>query len=223
MKKPFASPAASYAGAAPSTPYQRAAQEWDRRMGAAVMSARGLLAIVAALLMLCAALGVALTIVALQQRTFVHVLEVEPSGQVLSVRIAERNWTPTQTQIVFHLGRFVHLIRAIPTDRVVLAQNWRDAYKFLTPQAAARMSEIASAEDPSQLVGNVARTVEIRSVVKRSDGAWEVNWSERGADPASQHYVGVFSVVIRPPRNADEVASNPLGLLISDFSWSRVR
>ncbi|NJK31070.1 MAG: hypothetical protein HC927_00910 [Deltaproteobacteria bacterium] len=27
----------------------------------------------------------------------------------------------------------------------------------------------------------------------------------------------------RAPRNADEVAANPLGLLIADFSWSRER
>ena len=29
--------------------------------------------------------------------------------------------------------------------------------------------------------------------------------------------------MIDQPRNADEIANNPLGLLISDFSWSRER
>ena len=36
-------------------------------------------------------------------------------------------------------------------------------------------------------------------------------------------YTGVFTVTTRAPRTADQIASNPLGLLISDFSWSRER
>jgi MSHA biogenesis protein MshE len=34
-------------------------------------------------------------------------------------------------------------VRALPTDQVVLRENWLAAYRFLTPPAAARLSEIA--------------------------------------------------------------------------------
>ena len=40
MRTPFTAPVQSYAGDEPDTPYKRARQEWDRRMGAAVISAR---------------------------------------------------------------------------------------------------------------------------------------------------------------------------------------
>lgn len=40
MRTPFTAPAQSYAGDEPDTPSKRARQEWDRRMGAAVISAR---------------------------------------------------------------------------------------------------------------------------------------------------------------------------------------
>jgi type IV secretion system protein VirB5 len=67
----------------------------------------------------------------------------------------------------------------------------------------------------------------VRSILARSDHSWEITWLERStnatgtSDPES--YTGVFTVTTRPPTNADEIAVNPLGILISDFSWSRER
>ena len=92
MRTPFTAPAQSYAGDEPDTPYKRARQEWDRRMGAAVISARAWRMMAMAGLALSAGLAIALTIVALQSRTFVHVVEVSPEGQVLNVRAASGEW-----------------------------------------------------------------------------------------------------------------------------------
>jgi type IV secretion system protein VirB5 len=227
MKTPFAAPVQSYAGEDPDTPYKRARQEWDRRMGAAVMFGRAWRMMALAGLGLSAALVGALTIVALQQRTFLHVVEVSPEGQVLNVRAIDGTWRPSEAQIAYHIGRFVRLVRALPTDGVVLRENWLEAYRFLTPQAAAHLTEIARADDPFLSLGRVGRTIHIRSIIQRSDRSWEVSWIERETNvvssPDAQAYTGVFTVATRAPRNADEIAQNPLGLLISDFSWSRVR
>lgn len=227
MSFPFRAPAQSMAAAPPETPYRRAQQEWDARMGASVLSARTWRRVAFACLALMAALIAGLVIVALQQRTFVHVVEVDPQGQVLSVRVAEGRWSPTEAQTAYHIGRFVRLVRSLPTDGVVLRENWLEAYKFLTPQAAAQLTEIARQDDPFLSLGRVGRTVYIRSIIARSDDSYEVSWIERSTNDSGMNdgeaYSGVFTVTTRPPRNADEIAVNPLGLLISDFSWSRVR
>ncbi len=227
MTFPFRAPAKNFAPAPPDTPYRRAQQEWDARMGSAVLSARSWRSIAFASLGLAALLGGAAAMIAMQQRTFVHVVEVSPEGQVMSVRAADVRWSPTEAQVAHHLGRWVRLVRSLPTDGVVLRENWLEAYRFLTPQAAARLTEIARADDPFLSLGRVGRTVHIRSIVARSDSAWEVSWIERSTNATGagdgESYTGVFTVTTRAPRNADEVASNPLGLLISDFSWSRVR
>ncbi len=227
MNFPFRAPARSFAADAPDTPYRRAQQEWDARMGSAVLSARAWRMIAFGSLALAAMLGGALTIVALQKRTFVHVVEVSPEGQVMNVRAADGRWSPTTAQIAYHLGRFVRLTRSLPTDGVVLRENWMEAYRFLTPQAAAQLTEIARQDDPFLSLGRVGRTVHIRSIVARSDHAWEVSWTERATNATGttdpELFTGVFSITTRTPRNADEIANNPLGLLISDFSWSRER
>lgn len=227
MNFPFRAPTKSYAAPPPDTPYQRARQEWDARMGSAVLSARSWRMTAFAGLGLAAALGVSLTLVALDQRTFVRVVEVSPEGQVMQVRAADGRWNPTSAQISHHLGRFVRLVRSLPTDGVVLRENWLEAYRFLTPQAAAQLSEIARQDDPFLSLGRVGRTVHIRSIMARSGNTWEVTWVERATNATGTRdgevYSGVFTVTTRAPRTADEVAANPLGLLISDFSWSRER
>lgn len=227
MSFPFSAPAKSFAPEPAETPYRRAQQEWDARMGSAVLSARTWRRLAFACLAIMAVLVGGLTIVALQQRTFVHVVEVDPQGQVLNVRAADGRWSPSETQTAYHVARFVRLVRSLPTDGVVLRENWLEAYRFLTPQAAAQLTEIARSDDPFLSLGRVGRTVYVRSIIARSDNSWEVSWIERTTNGAGSNdgeaYSGVFTVTTRPPRTADEVAVNPLGLLISDFSWSRVR
>ncbi|MBX3431406.1 MAG: hypothetical protein KF779_17615 [Hyphomonadaceae bacterium] len=227
MNFSFRSPARSYAAAPADTPYKRAQQEWDARMGSAVLSARSWRAIAFGALGLLGVSVMSLVVVALQQRTFVHVVEVSPEGQVMNVRAADGRWTATEAQKAYHLGQFVRLVRSLPTDGVVLRENWLEAYRFLTPQAAAQLTEIARQDDPFLSLGRVGRTVHIRSIIARSNNAWEVTWVERATNATGttdpEVYSGVFTLTTRAPRNADEIANNPLGLLISDFSWSRER
>lgn len=224
---PFRSPAKSFAPAPPDTPYRRAQQEWDARMGSAVLSARAWRAIAYGSLGLAAIMGVSLTAVAMQKRTFVHVVEVDPQGQVMSVRVANGDWRPSQAAISSELGRFVRMVRSIPTDGVVLRDQWMEAYRFLTPQAAAHLTEIARDDDPFLSLGRNARTVQVRSILARSDRSWEVSWIERNTNETGttdpQVYTGVFTVTTRAPTNADQIAVNPLGILITEFSWSRER
>lgn len=227
MNFPFRSPARSFAPEQADTPYRRAQQEWDARMGSAVLSARAWRMIAFGSLALAGIMAISLTAIAMQKRTFVHVVEVDPQGQVMNVRAADGNWTPSQAQIAYHLGRFVRLVRSLPTDGVVLRENWLEAYRFLTPTAAAQLTEIARQDDPFLSLGRVGRVVEVRSILARSDRSWEVSWIERATNATGtsdpELYSGVFTLTTRAPRNGDDIAANPLGLLISDFSWSRER
>lgn len=227
MNIPFRGPAPSFAPPEADTPYRRAQQQWDARMGSAVLSGRAWRNIAFGALGLLGVSVVGNIVIALQQRTFVHVVEVSPEGQVLNVRAADGRWSPNEAQTAYHLGQFIRLVRSLPTDGVVLRDNWMQAYRFLTPQAAAQLSEIARQDDPFLSLGRVGRTIHIRSIIARSNNAWEVTWVERATNATGttdpEIYSGVFTVTTRPPRNADEIAKNPLGLLISDFSWSRQR
>lgn len=223
MGLPFRNPPRNYAPELADTPHMRAQQAWDRRMGSAVQAAVTWRWVALGMGSLAVTLAAGLTLVALQKRTFVHVVEVSPQGQVLSVRPAGGEYTPTDAQVSYFLGHFVKLIRGVPTDGVVLRENWLEAYRFLTPQAAQRLNEFAREEDPFSLLGTTARSAVIISIVQRSDETWQVSWIEatHGANGgARSSYTGLFTIRFDRPRNSDALAGNPLGLFITEFSFS---
>ncbi|MBY0565978.1 MAG: hypothetical protein K2P70_01605 [Hyphomonadaceae bacterium] len=219
----FRQPPKSYAPEPADTPHMRAQQAWDRRMGSAVQAAVTWRWVAMSLGALAVTLAIGMTLVALQKRTFVHVVEVSPQGAVLSVRPAGGEYTPTDAQVSYFLGHFVKLVRGVPTDGVVLRENWLQAYRFLTPQAAQHLNEVAREEDPFSLLGTTARTAIITSIVQRSDETWQVSWIEatHGANGGARSaYTGLFTIRFERPRSSDALARNPLGLFITEFSFS---
>jgi len=225
MRFPFRSPPKSYAPQRAETPYQRAQQAWDSRMGAAMQAANGWRAGAIAASGLALLLGAGLVTVSLQSRTYVHVVEVSPEGSVLSVRPASPEYTPTDAQVSYFLGRFVRLIRAVPADPVVLRENWLEAYQYLTPKAAASLNAEARLDNPFGQGKTQARSVYVRSIVQRSENSWQVSWTETIASPgagSSAHvlYTGLFSVAVSAPKDSDALAKNPLGIFITQFSFS---
>ncbi|MGQ0531693.1 MAG: conjugal transfer protein TrbF [Caulobacteraceae bacterium] len=219
----FRQPPRSYAPDPADTPYMRAQQAWDRRMGTAVQGAVTWRWIAIGLGALLAASVLGATMIALQKRTFLHVVEVSPQGAVLSVRPAGGDYTPTDAQVSYFLGHFVKLVRGVPTDGVVLRENWLEAYRFLAPQAAQRLNEIAREEDPFSLLGTTARAAVITSIVQRSNETWQVSWIEatHGANGGARRaYTGLFTIRFERPRTSDALARNPLGLFITEFSFS---
>ena len=223
MNFPFRKPPRAYAAEGADTPFARAQQAWDNRMGSAVNAAHTWRSVSAGLAVLLALSIGAFAVVALQKRTYVHVVEVSPNGAVLSVQPVSDHYTPSDAQVSYFLGHFVRLVREIPTDGVVLRQNWFDAYRFLAPQAAQHLNDLAREDDPFAQLGATARTAMITSVVQRSAHTWQVSWIEatHGADARGmQSFTGLFTVRFDAPRNADALMHNPLGLFITEFSMS---
>ncbi len=223
MTLAFRSPPKSYAPELADTPHLRAQQAWDRRMGTAVQAAVTWRLVALSLGALAVTLAIGATMIALQKRTFVHVVEVSPQGAVLSVRPAGGDYSPTDAQVSYFLGHFVKLVRGVPTDGVVLRENWLEAYRFLTPPAAQRLNEAAREEDPFSLLGTTARTAIITSIVQRSEQTWQVSWIEatHGANGGARSaYTGLFTIRFERPRSSDALARNPLGLFITEFSFS---
>lgn len=223
MNFPFRKPPRAYAAEPADTPFARAQQAWDRRMGSAVNTAHMWRTVSGGLAVLLAMSIGAFTVIALQKRTYVHVVEVSPNGAVLSVQPVSDHYTPSDAQVSYFLGHFVRLVREIPTDGVVLRQNWFEAYRFLAPQAAQHLNDLAREDDPFAQLGTTARTAMITSVVQRSEHTWQVSWIEamHGADARGmQNFTGLFTVRFDQPRNADALMHNPLGLFITEFSMS---
>ena len=163
----FKRPGVRYADTPPpETPYQRAGQVWDDRLGASRVQARNWRAAAFASLALSGVMAVGLLWQASQSSITPYVVEVTRQGDVRAVGAASEAYVPTDAQIANHLARFVTDVRSLALDPVVVRQNWLEAYDYATDRGAAVLHEYARANDPFGKVGKQSIAVELPSVVR---------------------------------------------------------
>jgi len=223
---PFRRPSARYSREPhPETPYQRAAQAWDDRIGSARVQARSwrMMAFGATALL---ALSVTDNL-RLRFGTHIvpYVVEVDRVGAARSVAPALDNYAPTDPQIAWHLARFIENVRTRPADPVVLRQNLESAYAFTTEEGAAALNDYARATDPFAHLADTQVSVDIRNVVRASADSFRIAWDERRYDhgqlAATTHWTAILTVVVRTPTDEATLSHNPLGLYVHTISWSQ--
>ncbi|WP_370073977.1 conjugal transfer protein TrbF [Salipiger bermudensis] len=209
----------------PETPYQKAAQVWDERIGSARVQARNWRYMAFGSLILAAGFAGALVWQSARGTVVPWVVQVDALGEAQAVAPASADYEPTDPQIAFHLGRFIEQVRSIPADPIIVRQNWLRAYEFTTDRGAAALNDYARANDPFTRVGRQQIAVEVSSVIRASPGSFRVAWTERhyenGQLSTTERWTAILTVVIQTPRNAERLRANPLGIYVNAISWSR--
>ena len=209
----------------PETPYQRAAQVWDERIGSARVQARNWRYMAFGSLILAAGFAGALVWQSARGTVVPWVVQVDALGEAQAVAPASADYEPTDPQIAFHLGRFIEQVRSIPADPIIVRQNWLRAYEFTTDRGAAALNDFARANDPFTRVGRQQIAVEVSSVIRASPGSFRVAWTERhyenGQLSGTERWTAILTIVIQPPRTAERLRANPLGIYVNAISWSR--
>ncbi len=211
----------------PETPYQRAQQAWDERIGSARSQAHSwrLMAFGATALL-------SLSVVDnLRLRFGTHivpyVVEVDKLGAARGVAPLTADYRPTDPQIAWHLARFIENVRSRPADPIVLRQNLAAAYDFTTEQGAAALNDYARQADPFANLADQQVSVDVKSVVRASPDSFRVAWDERryvsGQLAATTHWSAILTVVVRTPTDAATLSRNPLGLYVHAINWSQDR
>jgi len=209
----------------PETPYQRAGQVWDERIGSARVQARNWRLMAFGCLGLTGASSGGLLWQSLQSRVVPYVVEVDRLGEPSAVSAAEAGYRPTDPQIAWFLSQFIRDVRSVSLDPVLMRQNWLAAYDFTTKRGAAFIGDFARTSDPFGQVGTRTVSVQVTSVVRASDTSFQVKWIEtayeRGSPAGASHWTAMLTVVLKPPSGADTLRRNPLGLYIDAIDWSR--
>jgi type IV secretion system protein VirB5 len=209
----------------PVTPYQRAAQVWDDRIGSARVQAKNWRLMAFGCLALSTGLAGSLVWQSSQGTITPWVVEVDRLGQAQRVAPANTDYQPTDPQIAYHLARFIEDVRGLPADAIVLRQNWLRAYDFTTDRGAASLNDYARTNDPFAKLGKVQVSVEVSSVIRASPESFRVAWVQRAYDNGSlsstERWTAILSVVIETPRDADRLRKNPLGVYVHAINWSK--
>src|SRR6201993_5040509 len=140
---------------APATPYQRAGQLWDERIGSARVQAKNWRLAIFGMLGLSGGLAGGLLWQSARGTVTPWVVEIDKLGQAQAVAPAIADYRPTDPQIAWHLARFIEHVRSIPADPVIVRQNWLAAYDFITDKGAVALNDYARTSDPFGKVGKI--------------------------------------------------------------------
>jgi type IV secretion system protein VirB5 len=209
----------------PETPYQKAGQAWDERIGSARVQAKNWRLAFFAMLTLSGGLAAGLVWQSARGTVTAWVVQVDKFGQAQAVAPAAADYRPTDPQIAWHLARFIEEVRSIPADPVVLRRDWLEAYDYVTDKGALALNDYARTNDPFSRIGKAQVSVEVSSVIRASGDSFRVEWVERryvdNALAATERWSAILTIVVQPPTDADRLKKNPLGIYVHALNWSK--
>jgi type IV secretory pathway TrbF-like protein len=209
----------------PDTPYQRAAQVWDDRIGSARVQARNWRFMAFGSLVLSAGLASALVWQSASGSIVPWVVQIDKLGAAQAVAPATADYQPSDPQVAFYLARFIEEIRSIPADPIIVRQNWLRAFDFTTQGGAVALGDYARNNDPFANVGKQQVAVDVSSVIRASPTSFRIAWTERryqdGNLASTERWSAILTVVLQTPRTADALRKNPLGIYVNAINWSK--
>ena len=205
----------------PETPYQRAGQIWDERIGSARVQARNWRLACFCTLGLSFVLAGGLVWQSARGTVTPWVVQIDRLGQATAVA----DYRPTDPQIAWHLAHFIEQVRSVPADPVVLRQNWLEAYNYVTDKGALSLNDYARTNDPFSKIGKAQIAVDVSSVIRASADSFRVEWVERhyvdDSLAATERWSAILTIAVQTPTDADRLKKNPLGVYVHALNWSK--
>ena len=209
----------------PETPFQKAGQIWDERIGSTRVQARNWRLMAFGSLMLSMGLSAGLIWQSTRGSVIPWVVQIDRLGQAQALSPATADYKPTDPQIAWHLARFIEDVRAVPADPIVLRTQWLRAYDFVTEKGAVALNDYARVANPFGNLGKQQIAVEVSSVIRASPDSFRVSWTQRRYDngnlAATERWTAILTILMQTPRDADRLRKNPLGVYVNALNWSK--
>lgn len=209
------------------TPFRRARQVWDDRIGSAKRQAMVWRTVGLVCLVLVGVMAVALIWRSAQSDVVAYVVEVGEEGEVRLVGQArEKEWEPGIGVQRHFLSEWIRDVREVSSDETVVRERVLRAYDSVGSEASRLLDQRVEEENPFELSREMRRSVDIESMHEvGEENSWRVEWVETRRDPEGYElgrdkYVGIFEIERRQPETAQDLEDNPLGLYVVHFSWS---
>jgi type IV secretory pathway TrbF-like protein len=215
--------------AGPLSPYQAARWARDRHIEELENKVRYLRALAFILVAVCAIAVHGAVSLARQSRIVPYIVEVDRLGQPLAYGRVEQMPPPDERLIRGEIARFVDAMRTVHTDPVAQNKLIDRGYAFTRSAARTYVDAFFSAprNNPHVLSREMIRLVSVRSVRRLAGSAstWEVQWEEyevpvRGGQATVRAWQGTLRTAVVPPKDEQELFVNPLGLYVTDLSWT---
>lgn len=211
-------------------PYLAGRCEWDERYGDSIERRKksDRIAIISASIALLSTFG--LVVMALRPPKVI-VIAVDSAGQFLGSGASGQSVAVTEHMKRSTLSEWVTNLRMVTPDGV--SQRWavEKVYSMISSGSPAQnfVSDFYRGEPPQDRAQTQTVHIEVNTVLPTSKETYEVEWLEvtrdlQGKVLAQQRWKGAFTFVVSASPPSDERLSrlNPMGLFITQASWSKV-
>lgn len=210
-------------------PYLAARHEWDERYGDLISRTKNwrATALVSGLIALVATSGVVW--LSARSRVVPFVVLMDSLGRPLASGMADQASVGDDRLKRAELLAWVENLRLVTTDAVAQRKAVDRVYAHIASGSHAQtfISEYYRSDPPFKRAQTDTVAVEVKSVLPTSDRTYEVEWIETSRDlygtvKSTDHWKGSFTVSVSPPTDERQARINPLGLYVTQASWSKV-
>ncbi len=214
----------------PESPAARAARKWDEREGEIIVQNYNLRRLLVGLLAVVMIMTVGLVYKSLSANVMPYIVEVDTTtGAVRNVGTVEESshYQPTEEVYKYFLSKFLKNTREMPLDPVVYKENLETAYGFLTKNAALKLQTMLKSEKTTEKFGHQTVQINISTILAMEGGhSYQIRWNEEvftigTGEKKVTPYSGIFTIQQIKSDDESQLLINPLGMYISDFSWSK--
>jgi type IV secretory pathway TrbF-like protein len=210
-------------------PYLAARKEWDERYGDLISRARNwrMVAIICAATALFETFG--MIALALRSKVIPYIVAVDSLGRVAASGIAEQASIADDRIRRAALFQWIGDLRSVTTDGVAQRKAIDRVYSYIANGSPAQtfISEFYRNDPPQKRALTETISVDVQSVLPTSDQTYEIEWLEtvrdlQGQIKSQDRWKGAFTIAIHPPDDERLLRVNPLGIFVTNASWSKV-
>ena len=212
------------------SPAMRAARKWDEREGEIIVQNYNLRRLLVGMLAVVIVLTVSLVYKSLSANVMPYIVEVDTTtGMVRNVGTIEasKHYEAGESVYKYFLSRFLKNTREIPLDPVVYKENITTSYGFLTKDVAKKLQTMLKTEKLTEKFGHQTVQINISTILPLEGGhSYQIRWTEEtftisNGEKKVTPYSGIFTVQTIRSDDETKLLVNPIGMYISDFSWSK--
>jgi type IV secretion system protein TrbF len=211
------------------SPYLAARREWDERYGSLITRARNWR--LAAVLALAVALVATCGLIALSTKAKVvpYVVAIDNLGRVLAAGPADQASRADDRLKRAALFQWMSDLRTVTTDGVAQRKAIDRVYSMIANGSPAQVEigDFYRNDPPFDRAQKRTVEVDVKAVFPVSDRTYQVEWTEivrglSGQIESQDNWKGSVTIAISPPNDERLIRVNPLGIYVTNVSWSKV-
>lgn len=208
------------------SPFLAAKREWNERYGDYIAQAKNWRLAAILSLAIAAILAGGTIWLAAQTKLVPYVVEVDKLGSAIAVARADRAYTPDQRIVRAQLAAWIADARSVSSDPNAERATLTRTYSMVATTAKPYLDSWYSSHSPFEAGTRNTVAVTIDGVLPQSANSYQIQWTEEqrsldGARASTTHWEADVTVGVNPPTDEATILRNPMGLYVTQLSWTQ--